>query len=472
MTEPEFTSALSSGAITSEETTPTPETPQAVQPSYSLEQFLPILLQLQSTQQYVTAAPTYIPQTFQEQIQFVYTGGTYYLYLYFNNQWTSISSSATPGVIQLIAGSGISLSPSGGTGTVTVNATGGAAYTSLFGDGIDGSVTFDGSTTILGMVPSSNVYTLTRNIYCGTIIVNSGVTIKSKGFRIFANVSLTNNGTISAIGNNGTSASGSTGGTGAIAAYTGNPLPPALASGKGGNGTGPQTGGATPGGNGTAGTTANPALGTSASSVSGGGGGGGTAGTQYAQGGGGGGGTGGVATAAVNPPHTAANLWTMLEDGTTSQFQGSASAGGGGGGGGGGNGSSSGVGGSGGGGGGAGGAGGFIQIWSPIITNNSGATISVFGGNGGAGTNGTNGTGGGGDAGGGGGGGGGGAGGNGGVIMLICNTYTNSGLVTVAGGTGGALGTGGIGASGSGGVAANGTNGADGASGTIYQVQF
>ena len=34
-----------------------------------------------------------------------------------------------------------------------------------FGDGSDGALVFDGSTTILGMVPSANVYTLTRNIF-------------------------------------------------------------------------------------------------------------------------------------------------------------------------------------------------------------------------------------------------------------------------------------------------------------------
>jgi len=97
MTEPEFSAALSSGAIKSEDSAATePEggAPTPVTQSYSLAQFVPILLQLQSTQSYLTAAPTYVPQTFQEQIQFVYTGGKYYLYLYINNQWNSIALSA------------------------------------------------------------------------------------------------------------------------------------------------------------------------------------------------------------------------------------------------------------------------------------------------------------------------------------------------------------------------------------------
>ena len=97
MTGPEFTAALSSGAIKAEDSAATePEggAPTPVTPSYSLSQFVPVLLQLQSTQQYLSAAPTAVPQTFQEQIQFVYTGGVYYLYLYFNNQWNSIALSA------------------------------------------------------------------------------------------------------------------------------------------------------------------------------------------------------------------------------------------------------------------------------------------------------------------------------------------------------------------------------------------
>jgi len=43
----------------------------------------------------------------------------------------------------------------------------------MFGDGSDGAVTFDGTTTVLGLVPSSMIYTLNRSIFCGTITINA-----------------------------------------------------------------------------------------------------------------------------------------------------------------------------------------------------------------------------------------------------------------------------------------------------------
>lgn len=72
--------------------------------------------------------------------------------------------------------------------------------TKLFGTGADGAVAFDGSTTILGLVPAGNIYTMTRDIHCTNITINNGVTIKPAGYRIYATGTLTNNGTIS---NNG-----------------------------------------------------------------------------------------------------------------------------------------------------------------------------------------------------------------------------------------------------------------------------
>jgi len=38
--------------------------------------------------------------------------------------------------------------------------------TGMFGDGSDGTVTFDGTSTVLGLVPSSSTYTLNRSIFC------------------------------------------------------------------------------------------------------------------------------------------------------------------------------------------------------------------------------------------------------------------------------------------------------------------
>lgn len=86
----------------------------------------------------------------------------------------------------------------------------------FFGDGFDGSLHYDGSTTILGMAPVANVYTLTRDIYPTDMTVDNGVTIKAANWRIFGNGTLTNNGTIH---NNGNSASGSVAGAATAAGF-------------------------------------------------------------------------------------------------------------------------------------------------------------------------------------------------------------------------------------------------------------
>lgn len=92
-----------------------------------------------------------------------------------------------------------------------------------WGDGFMGNMTFDGTTGVtipaLGpiatnsstLTPTSNVYTLTTDIYANNLTVNSGVTIKLNGYRIFCLGLLTNNGHISADGNSATSATGAAG---------------------------------------------------------------------------------------------------------------------------------------------------------------------------------------------------------------------------------------------------------------------
>ena len=127
MTEPEFIAANASGSIESSEpdTSTESETSNSDVSTIPLEQFVPILTQLQSVQRCLTAAPTSIPQTFQDQIQFVFSSGNYFLYLYFNNQWNSfpVIGGGGSGVTQVLAGTGISISPGGGTGNVTINCT-------------------------------------------------------------------------------------------------------------------------------------------------------------------------------------------------------------------------------------------------------------------------------------------------------------------------------------------------------------
>jgi hypothetical protein len=107
-------------------------------------------------------------------------------------------------------------------------------YGGTFGDGSDGSVTFDGMTTILGLVPSVSTYTMTRDIFCTGITINNGVTLKCQGYRIFCAGTVTNNGTISA---NGANASGaSAGGAGQSGTIMGGNGGAAGATGAGGQG--------------------------------------------------------------------------------------------------------------------------------------------------------------------------------------------------------------------------------------------
>jgi hypothetical protein len=124
MTEGEFTAAVSSGSVQAE----APDTESGVASasateSISITQFIPLLMQLESVQQCVSAAPTYIPQTFQDQIVFVFDGSNYFLYLYFNNQWNSfpVIGGGGSGVNSILAGFGISIS--GATGNVTITCT-------------------------------------------------------------------------------------------------------------------------------------------------------------------------------------------------------------------------------------------------------------------------------------------------------------------------------------------------------------
>lgn len=99
-----------------------------------------------------------------------------------------------------------------GDGTWATPASGSAPLTGSFGDGSDGAQTFDGSTAILGITPSSNNYTLARDIFLASSTINNGVSIITNGFKLFCNGTLTNNGTIQWNGNAGTT--GGVGGTG------------------------------------------------------------------------------------------------------------------------------------------------------------------------------------------------------------------------------------------------------------------
>lgn len=285
-----------------------------------------------------------------------------------------------------------------------------------FGDGSDGAVNFDGTSTVLGLVPSAGAYTLTRDIFCTSIQVGGGATattILPSGWRIFCTgtVTIAANGTISA---NGASASGTNNGTNG-------PAGPVAA-----------LGGGRPGGNGT---TTNGNAGTASTGVGTGSSGGGGNGLQPPSTT-----TTGAASSAA-PSSGVGWLRTPFSVLATALFNTSAVNridGGSGGASGGGDGTNK------GGGGGAGG--GVIAIFAQLIVNNG--TISAIGGNGGSPTTVV--------ANGGCGGGGGGAGGL--ILLYTILAITGSGSRTVAGGSGGTAVTNGTG------TAANGTAGSAGTS--------
>lgn len=266
------------------------------------------------------------------------------------------------------------------------------------GDGSDGQVIFDGVSTVLGLVPSSSVYTMNRDIFCRNMVISAGVFLNENNFRIFCTGGWTNNGFILNNGNVGASNVGVTPGTGgAVTAVQS--LSATLAGGSGGAvaGAGVAGSGATAangpilGGNGGAGATA-----------------------------GGAGGAGGAVanTANLNSARTLLTATTgMGMPSAASPTRHMTVQGGQGGGGGGGQAATN-----GGGGGGAGG--GIIVICAQTILNLG--SILAIGGDGGsaAGTAG------------------GGGGGGGGVVFIVTMNLMNAGSISVAGGRAGVGGAG------------------------------
>jgi hypothetical protein len=285
-----------------------------------------------------------------------------------------------------------------------------AATTSLgngqFGDGLDGAQTFDGTSVVLGITPSSNTYTLTRDIFLTNATVNTGVKIITNGWRIFGTGTLTLSGTGN-INDDATSgvanAAGTGGGGGSTKIY--------LAGTNGGAGGNGAVGGSA-GGSSTSGlprycvTHGTSAVGTDGASLGMGGGGGDAASNVT--------GTSGDITVIAPPMQSTIYELTMGHmQSTSNSSQFTCGSGGGGGG-------SNGTTGKGGGG---GGAGGTVFVAFRVLAGSG--TITSKGGNGGDGTAGnashT----------------GGGGGGGGGIVIAIYNT--NGGVTfSVAGGTKGA----------------------------------
>jgi hypothetical protein len=63
----------------------------------------------------------------------------------------------------------------------------------VYGTGMDGDATLDGATTVLSMVPSSSVYSMTRDMYFNNLTINANVRLAPNGYRIFVKNVLTLN---------------------------------------------------------------------------------------------------------------------------------------------------------------------------------------------------------------------------------------------------------------------------------------
>jgi|GEM_PF-2592581 len=270
----------------------------------------------------------------------------------------------------------------------------------FFGDGSDGSATLDGTATVPWATLVGSAYNIGRDVHLQNLVVNSGITLNTRGSIINVSGALSGNGIIAGNGSNATNSSGG----GAAVGST-------VAGGKGGSA----------GGSAAAGTAGN-----NNTDAYGGAGGGGGNGSSTA---GGAGGTvtvpaasnGGVLAARRLPWCTAGYA---LANNAIRQFQAGA-----GGGGGGGDGTNT--------GGGGGGSGGLMIINAKTI---SGSLIfQAIGGNGFTPTAGNC---------------GGGGGGGGGLIVINTVTLNSGYTVSVNGGSGGAgSGTGSAGTAGSSGRA-------------------
>ncbi len=300
----------------------------------------------------------------------------------------------------------------------------------IFGSGRQGTATFDGSTTILGLIPSGNLYTLTADIMLSAMTVNNGVTVCTAGYRVLVSGTLTCNGTIH---NNGQNASGQTaGGVTHGAAFFGTGT-------QGGNG-----GALSTGNGGTASTRIPSVEWTALSAIAGGDGqlSNGIAGGKGQGGSGGGAGisnNGGVGGALSSDVVTLGAAWpNALFRGVTDTSLTSKWSYGGGGGGGAGDGAP---------GGGGGGGGGICCVCARYITGTGSITA-----NGGAGANGPS------------GGAGGGGGGGGGIALVFYGNRTGSLTITANGGTPG------TGTAGGGGGTRTGGNGGAGGTGSVILV--
>lgn len=291
-------------------------------------------------------------------------------------------------------------------GTTAFNGTVSGIVTSNLGDGSNGSTTISGNTT------------LSSDMFYQNLTIQSGVTVNTNGWRIFATGTVQVLGTVA---NNGGNGGAGVNGAGSATPGAGGTASPSTQGFTVGFGVGACTGA---GGSGT-GTGGNGSVSSNFLGIGGNGGAGG-AGSAGSNAGGGSGGTP-VLLSSLNNLHDLNRAVSMLANATTSTqiYVGGGNCGGGGGGGGGGVGGGN-AGGGGGGGGGTGG--GVIFIAGNSVIVGASGVIQANGGNAGVGA--------GNNVGGAGCGGGGGGGGGGLIFILYANTFTNSGTIQASAGTG------------------------------------
>ena len=70
----------------------------------------------------------------------------------------------------------------------------------VYGNGSDGDVVLDGSTTILEMGPSASVYTMTRDMFFNDLTINTSCRLQPNGYRVFVKGTLKFAGTNATIG--------------------------------------------------------------------------------------------------------------------------------------------------------------------------------------------------------------------------------------------------------------------------------
>ena len=283
----------------------------------------------------------------------------------------------------------------GATALEYADPAGGGGGNAIYGDGSDGVVNFDGSATVLGIVPSSGIYTMNRDVLLASGSQVSGTAIlNTAGYRIYCNGTFTV-GASATVSRRPANAAGATGGTLASQAVGGGVTG---SNGATGAGTRPsQTNNTLGGDGGAAGAGSGGAGGTSRGSTS--------------------------PAAAVGAYRTIpqATLGVVFSSGSGQMLlggQGGASGGG--------DGTNA--------GGGGGSGGGVLILVAKSIVNNG--SIAAPGGNGADGVAGNA---------------GGGGGGGGGVVFLVYNSFSGN-AATAAGGTKGNKASGGTGSDGSNGA--------------------